>query len=425
MVKHIVMLTATLALLLISPSHSDTHQLMEKALRVFIDCPSCDLDYIRENIPYVHYLRDWTEAEVHILVTIRETGSGGREYTLTFIGKQRFRNLNDTLTYISSNDATDDEIRKGLVHKLKLGLMRYVAHTPVADFLTIQYLKKVTTAQQIDRWKNWIFSIRLNVFSNGEKLTRFTSSFGNISAKKITLDWKIIFQIYGNYNESTFRYPGTRLTSISRSHGIRSSIVRSLTDHWSLGFFVNYFSSSYRNIRWQIYGSPALEFNVFPYSESTRRSLTISYAMEPQAVAYVEETIFNKVQEFLWKQSLMVGVSFQQPWGRLAISVLGSQYLHDLSKNRVVLFSSASWRIFKGFSVNIFGQYSRIRDQLSLPRLGATPEEVLLRRKELETTYSYFLSFGISYAFGSLFSNVVNTRFDDRLNGGYSIQVSL
>ena len=425
MIKRMVMLTATLALLLISPSHSDTQKLMENALRVFVDCFSCDLDYIRENIPYVHYLRDWTEAEVHILITTRQTGSGGREYTLTFIGKKRFQNINDTLTYISRNDATKDEIRKGLVNKLKLGLMRYVAHTPVADFLSIRYLKKVTTAQQIDRWKNWIFSLRLNLFSNGEKMTRSISGFGNISAKKITLDWKILFQIYGNYNERVFRYPGARLTSISRGHGIRCSIVRSLTDHWSLGFFANYFRSSYRNIRWQVFGSPVLEFNVFPYSETTRRTLTISYALEPQAVTYVEETIFNKVREFLWKQSVLVGMSLQQPWGRLTLSVLGSQYLHDYSKHRLVLFSSASWRVFKGLSVNIFGQYSRIRDQLSLPRAGATPEEVLLRRKELATTYNYFLSFGISYAFGSLFSNVVNTRLDDRLDGDYSIRIRM
>lgn len=404
---------------------SDTLNALQKALRVFIDCPNCDMDFIRTEIPYVHYLRDWTEAQVHILITSQPTGSGGNEYTLTFIGKKQFQGINDTLVYVSSSDATQDEIRQGIVQKLKLGLMRYVAHTPLANQLNISYAQKVTTAQQTDKWRNWVFSIRANVFSNGEKSTRSLSGFGSISAKKVTLDWKIILRLNGNYNEYIFRYPGAHLTSISRSYGASASVIRSLNEHWSAGFFMNYWSSTYRNIRWQLEGRPALEYNFFPYSQSTRRSLTLSYEIGPQPNAYVEETIFNKTKELLVQQTITAGVSFQQPWGRLSFSLEASQYLHDFRKNRLILFSAITWRVFKGFSVNLFGQYSQIHDQLSLPKGGATPEEVLLRRKELATTYSYFVSFGISYSFGSLFTNVVNTRFENRTGGGYSISISM
>ncbi|MBI5325982.1 MAG: hypothetical protein HZB41_12040, partial [Ignavibacteriae bacterium] len=58
-----------------------------------------------------------------------------------------------------------------------------------------------------------------------------------------------------------------------------------------------------------------------------------------------------------------------------------------------------------------YGGFSMIHDQLYLPKEGATLEEILLRRKALETTYSYFVSFGLSYTFGSVYSNVVNPRF--------------
>ena len=38
-------------------------------------------------------------------------------------------------------------------------------------------------------------------------------------------------------------------------------------------------------------------------------------------------------------------------------------------------------------------------------------EEILLRLKQLRTTFSYYLSLGLSYSFGSVMSRSVNPRF--------------
>ena len=54
---------------------------------------------------------------------------------------------------------------------------------------------------------------------------------------------------------------------------------------------------------------------------------------------------------------------------------------------------------------------SRIRDQLFLPLRGATPEEVLLRLRRLQSGYEYGFRFGLTYTFGSIFSSIVNPRF--------------
>jgi hypothetical protein len=40
-----------------------------------------------------------------------------------------------------------------------------------------------------------------------------------------------------------------------------------------------------------------------------------------------------------------------------------------------------------------------------------TPEEILLRLRELQSGYEYRFSTGFTYSFGSLFNNVVNPRF--------------
>ena len=72
--------------------------LQSKAPKVFIDCGFCDENYIRTEISFVNYVRDRLQADVHILITTQQTGSGGQEYTLTFIGQHNATGMNDTLT---------------------------------------------------------------------------------------------------------------------------------------------------------------------------------------------------------------------------------------------------------------------------------------------------------------------------------------
>jgi hypothetical protein len=68
-------------------------------------------------------------------------------------------------------------------------------------------------------------------------------------------------------------------------------------------------------------------------------------------------------------------------------------------------------RVFRGFSLNADVTYARVRDQLSIPARGATEEEILLRRRQLQTSYEFNLEFGVTYRFGSIFNSVVNPRF--------------
>jgi hypothetical protein len=75
-------------------------------------------------------------------------------------------------------------------------------------------------------------------------------------------------------------------------------------------------------------------------------------------------------------------------------------------------------RLFRGLSLNVNGFYSRIHDQLNLPRGEATDDEILLRRIQLATDYQYFTSFGITYTFGSIYSNIVNPRMQGSTGGG-------
>ena len=109
-------------------------------LRVFLDCSAsvtCDSAYVRTAISYVSYVRDPSVADVHVLLTAEPTGSGGQVTTGRFIGRAALAGLTDTIDIATARGATDDEQRRAIVRLLNLGLVRFVAHTGLAQDLSI------------------------------------------------------------------------------------------------------------------------------------------------------------------------------------------------------------------------------------------------------------------------------------------------
>ena len=117
------------------------------------------------------------------------------------------------------------------------------------------------------------------------------------------------------------------------------------------------------------------------------------------------------MEEFLYKEELDLNFEMIKIWGNINFSLSGSNYLHDFSKNRVSLYGSISLKLIKRLNLEFSGSYSFIHDQLTLTKAGATEEEILLKEKELQTSYNYYFHVGISYSFGSIYNNIVNTRF--------------
>src|SRR6059036_474224 len=178
----------------------------DSALRVFLDCPNsnCDFDYYRTEITFVNWVRDRQLAQVHVLVTAQQTG-GGQEYTLTFIGLERFAGAEDTLHYLSHAADTQDDVRKGLGQVLRLGLVRFAARTPVAPHLEITYSAPAQTAAAVkDRWNFWVMNVGLSSFLRGEETQSFANLNTSLSANRITEKWKIRLSVNAYYSESNF-----------------------------------------------------------------------------------------------------------------------------------------------------------------------------------------------------------------------------
>jgi len=108
---------------------------------------------------------------------------------------------------------------------------------------------------------------------------------------------------------------------------------------------------------------------------------------------------------------LQVAYRVQEKWGSVNISLEGSNYLHDFSKNRLELWGDIEVRILKGLSLSVFGGVARIHDQLSLVRGELSEADILLQLQELATAYSVDGGVRLSYTFGSIYNNIVNPRF--------------
>ena len=396
---------------------TDIDKLKAQAPRVFIDGGWLDLNYIKTEITYVNYVRDRKEADVHVLVTEQDTGSGGLEYTMSFIGRNAFEDLKNELKYSSNKNQTQDEVRAGLVQVLKMGLVGYAARTPIRPRLGVLFQDRVDPTAVEDKWDFWVFSASADGWLSGEKARRSSMFFANVSANRVTPESKLRLGFSGSLEKSKYDYYGYAYDDSSESFDFSGLYVKSLGEHWAAGVFLNVASRTFTNVKLSVSPAPAVEYNIFPYSESTRRQLRFLYKFNLTGVRYREMTIYDKINETRLSQSLDITLEVKEPWGTVEASVEGSHYFHDLKMNRIEFSGELSFRITKGLSLNLHGSYERIRDQLGLPKGEASLEEILLQRKELATGYSYSLSIGLSYTFGSIFSNVVNPRFGSSPGG--------
>lgn len=382
-------------------------------LAIFLDCGACDETFIRQEMTYVDYVRDRETADVHVLVTLEDTGGGGEAYTIDLIGRGPFAGMDLETTYTSAASDTDDEERTGFLRTLQVALAPYLMQTGVAErlSLTVEELEGEQPPARDDPWKGWTIEIYGDAWGDVESSQySFNARYG-VFVDRVTELWKIRLRPYFNYNFDRFERDQEIITSESRRDGFDSYVIKSLGGHWSVGLFGDLFSSTFSNIELRYRARPGIEYSVFPYQVATRRQLTFAYLIGGSHVAYNDTTIFNEISETLPEHAVDVRYEVTQTWGEIDVGIEASQYLHDLSKYSVEFGGNVEVRLTRGLSIDFGGGVELIHDQLFLPRGDASLEEVLLRRRQLATNFEMGFSVGFRYRFGSIYNNVVNTRF--------------
>lgn len=380
----------------------------------FLDCFHCDFTFVRQELPFVSFVREPQLADVHILVTESETGGGGNRFFLNFIGLKDFKGSDFEYIVTTNQSDTDDDVRKALLKMIKIGILPYYSKTSFVDQLNIDLEEsgeKTADDMFIDRWNKWVFSLESGADFQKEESQNEYSIDNEARAERITEEWKTSLEASYEINRENYFDDGVKITNKQDTKQVQAEIIKSLNEKWSAGIFGNYSSQTFLNIKNNFGTAAGIQYNFFPWKECNRRVFAIGYGLGLNIYDYNEVTLYEKMHETYLYGILILDLKLIQPWGEISVGLEGQNLFRDFSKNHLTLQSDISLRLTKNLSVN-FGMESRlIHDQLYLPKGDASLEDILLKRRKLATTYELSGRIGFRFTFGSIYNNLVNERF--------------
>ena len=382
--------------------------------KFYIKCERCDNNFLKNEISYVDHVRDQGLADIQLFIYRNRNANNGNRYTLDYIGANKFSDNKISLTLDTNPKMTRDEIRNSLKRKIELGLIHYLMKTDIADNILISIDSQISNVNSnessSDKWKNWVFQTAGEANFENETSRKQSNFEIQFDADKVTD--KIKLQIDLDFERSNNRYENDDNTFISKRNRKNLTIksVWSINDKWSTGVIAGLGGDTYQNINFRHWVQPAIEYSFFPYNEFVRREMVINYGIGYGYRNYIEETIYNKFEEYVYVHQIGFETRFRQPWGEIYARLSGKSFLQEPSKNSMRLNSWFSIRVFEGLSFRIGGEIELIRDQISLPKGNASIEDLLLQQKEIATDFYSEFRVGLSYTFGSAFNNYLNSR---------------
>jgi hypothetical protein len=391
--------------------NADIDSLNRSVLRVFVECQDCDINDFKQNIKFVDYVRDQKGAAVYILITDIKTG-GGTEYSFFVSGQEEFLGKSDTLRLSVSNTNTAAEVRNSQIKIMKAALLPYVVHTRSFDNIDIVYSEpEEAESERKNNWNNWVFDIGSSAYFSWDQNYTEKSIWNNLSIIKINQKVKTEWTFTGKFFGATYEYDSYIYKTENRELEMDGLFVGSLSDHWSLGFQCRLLNSTFSNYQLSASLFPSLEFNIFPYSKSTRRQLSLLYGVGITSNNYIDTTIFAKTEEHLFQHKLSLAFKVIEKWGNISLGVQGSNYFVDWDYNRLTVSTDSRFRLFKGLFFKAEGGVSVVHDQINLSAAGIDYEQVLLQQKEILSAYYYWFQVGLNFTFGDVYNSIVNPRF--------------
>jgi hypothetical protein len=387
-------------------------------VKVLLDCPRCDTAALKTAVPFAEFVAADTTADVALAIAVDETGPT-HKWTLTIKGRGQFAGRDRTIAFSEEAATPQSRTNAMLARYVKLGIAEFAAGLPVGRQLDLGFQKASSASgaspiqkDQTDPWNHWVFRLGASVDAYGEQSSSSSSHSFSGSANRATDKWRLRLNGSRYVSKSSFDLDEeTTIKSDSTSWNVDGLAVKSLSPRWSAALVMNTAGATFSNQKLYARAAPGIEFDVFPYAESSKRSLTFQYLVGVAHYKYRNLTIFDKLDENVVQQNLGAYFGLRMPWGQLGASSTFSQQLTALDRTRLNLSANGSIRLYKSLTLNASGNYSRIRDQFTLEKGTASEEEVLLRLRQLATGYRYSFNVGFGYAFGALSNTTVNPRF--------------
>lgn len=400
----------------------DSLSIRKDAPKLFFDCETCNQQFFRQNLSYINFVRDRHLADIYVLVTFNQSGGGNQIINLYFEGQNQFINQHDTLKVITLANQPQADTRDAMLAKLKLGLLKYLVQTPLInkiDFNVNCENKEQLDANKVkDKWNFWTFNLNANAFGNGNGYQKFLNVNGNVSANRTTEKFKTETGGWYNLNTQEFKIDDTTIVKGKQNNiGAYHLLTKSIGKHLAIGQYASFMQNSTQNLWHSISYYPAIEYNIFPYSEASRRQMRVMYRVGVRNQKYVDTTIFNNTSAWYGLHSIVFQYSQIEKWGNVNIMAGGWHYFNHAQNYSASIYPSINFNPFTGFRVGLWAGFQIQNDQFFIRKSEASAEEILLGNVQLSTNYNYNYGFSVGYTFGSKFNNIVNVRFD--LNDNY------
>ena len=396
----------TIFIVFFSKSYSQSDK-----IKVFLSC-RCDNDFIKQNTLIFDYVRDRTLSDIEVFVFEITNASGGRNYSFEYKGKNNFQNIENQISTDIPKNLTFSEAREQLLKTYKLGMVYFMQNTDFQNQLEVTFHDEETKSNELttDQWKNWVFEVSGSLNFENETSIKEEEYNLDLEVDRVTEMWRVRSDFGMRRSVKFFSGDEENYSSERKRTFFSGSVVRSLSNHFSTGFFGYYLNDTFRNYRSFVNFSPALEYNFIPYTEVLTREVTLAYKVGYNFYEYFEKTIYGFLNQKMFNQSLTLNLRYREKWGSVYSYLVASQFLDQPDQNRFTLNSNINLRIVRGLSLRISGNFQLIRDQINLPSGEASIEDLLLRQRQISTDFQNRISLGLSYTFGSIFNNIVNTR---------------
>jgi hypothetical protein len=261
-----------------------------------------------------------------------------------------------------------------------------------------------------------VFRAGANGFISADENYKQYNFGGNLSANRVTEELKVGIEIYGNQNKDSYYLEDTtgkkNVITKNENFNFQHYLIKSINDHWSYGYQVELSRNSFSNYKGRVLFRTGFEYDIFPYKEVNTKFFTLSYTIDVRRNSYYEITLYDKLKETLYGQSVEANLSFRQKWGTIEFGVDYHNYFHNWKYLNLGANGEVDIRITGGLSFNFRAYAELSHDQIYLPKEKADATEVLTRQRQISSSYNFYTSFGLSYRFGSKLNNFVNPRFD-------------
>ena len=380
-------------------------------IKVFLSC-RCDDDFLKQNTLFFDYVRDMSLSDIEVFVFEITNASGGRNYSFNFNGKNNFLNKEYEINAIIPQNISLNKSREILLNTYKLGLASFLSNTDYQNLINVNFPhdKIITNKKKIDNWNNWVFELYGSFnFENEKSISEEEYNLG-FDIDRVTDMWRLRSDFELDRSIKFFSGGEQNYSSERESLNFSGSLVRSISNHFSTGFFSSFTQDTFRNYKSSINISPAVEYNFIPYKEVLTREVTLAYKLGYNIYNYIDETIYEFEDQKMFNHSLTLNLRFREKWGSVYSYLVASQFLDLPEQNRLTINNNINLRIVRGLSLRISAYFRFIRDQINLPKGQASVEDLLLRQRQISTDFQNRISMGLSYTFGSIFNNIVNNR---------------